>query len=225
MAKIYFDPVVIVTFQRLYGVTAFMEAIDTAIPTLEASENDYLERLAQQEGWDFEDYAVEKVELDTKFRSWVPMCATYSIVILLHSLVENQLLALAERLGKKAGAKMRVKQVAGRGVEQAALYLENVVAFPIKSDPVWSLLHDLQLLRNAIVHRGGYRVDSPEHQKPIDDLIRRCPQKLELRGDGMHEQIWISMNLCREFAQRIEDFFERTFKAAGLPNRHLQMDS
>ena len=78
MAKLHLDPLVLGTFQRLFGITAFLESIDTAIPTLEANENQYLERLASQEGWDYSEYAIEKLELDAKFRTWVPAFATYS---------------------------------------------------------------------------------------------------------------------------------------------------
>src|SRR5438034_2578116 len=130
MATIHFDHLVLETFQRLFGVTAFLDAIDTAIPMLEANENQYLEHLAVQEGWDHFDHGIEKVELNAKFRTWVPRFATYSIIILLHSILETQLFSFAERLGKKRDAKLRVKQLAGRGLEQAALYLESVVSFP-----------------------------------------------------------------------------------------------
>jgi hypothetical protein len=152
MHKIYFEPLVIGTFQRLFGVTAFLEAIDKAIPMLEANENQYLERLSAQEEWKYDDYAIEKIELDAKFRTWVPTLATYSVVNLLHSVIETQLLGFAERLGQKRDAKLRVKQLAGRGLEQSALYLECVVTFPVRADPAWPLLQDLQLLRNIIVH-------------------------------------------------------------------------
>lgn len=84
----------------------------------------------------------------------------------------------------------------------------------------------MQTLRNLIVHRGGKRGELPEHQKPVDELVRRYPTTLALqKADGFHEQIWMSMNLCRDFAQNIDGFFERVFKASGLPNRHGQLDS
>ena len=222
MAIIHFDPLVIGTFQRLFGISAFLEAVDTATPTLEANENHHLERLAAQEGWDYSDYAIEKIELDAKFRTWVPTFAAYSVVILLHSIVENQLFAFADRLGKKQSAKLRVKQLAGRGLEQAAIYLECVVSISVKTDCAWPILQDLQLLRNVIVHRGGRRGDSPEQQKDVDGLIRRHSDKLQLqKADGVHAQIWVSMNLCRDFAREVEGFFERVFESAGLPNRHM----
>ena len=43
------------------------------------------------------------------------------------------------------------------------------------------------------------------------------------KAEGVGVQIWVSMNLCRDFAQNIEGFFERVFKASGLPNLHMQL--
>ena len=43
-------------------------------------------------------------------------------------------------------------------------------------------------------------------------------------ADGVQEQLWVSMNLCRDFREGINGFFERIFKATGLPNRHLQIE-
>jgi len=226
MPKIHFNTMVIGTFQRLFGIDAFLDAIDAAIPTLEAKENQDLEHLAVQEGWERSDYYIEKVDLDAKFRNWVPNYATYSIIILLYSVLETQLFAFAEHLGKKQNAKLRVKHLAGKGVEQAASYLEHVVPFPVKSDQVWPLLKDLQLLRNIVVHRGGNPGASKDDQKAVDGLIQKYPSKLALhKADGMHDQIWISMNLCRDFAREIDGFFVRIFRLAGLPNRSGQMDS
>jgi hypothetical protein len=50
--------------------------------------------------------------------------------------------------------------------------------------------------------------------------------KLRLeKADGFHQQIWVSMNLCQEFGQKLDEFIGRLFKASGLPNRHGQIDS
>ena len=68
--------------------------------------------------------------------------------------------------------------------------------------------------------------DAPDQQRAVEELIRRHPHTLQLqKTDAIHEQTWISMNLVRDFARETERFFERIFRSAGLPNRHLQMDS
>jgi hypothetical protein len=100
-----------------------------------------------------------------------------------------------------------------------------VLSIDVKTDPVWNQLKDLQKVRNIIAHRGGKRDGKGDKQDAVDGLLRRYPQLLEIRKRrGFQDQIWISMDLCHDFAETIDGFFERTFKAAGLPNRHMQFD-
>jgi len=147
------------------------------------------------------------------------------VIILLYSIIETQLFAFAEHLGRKHGSKLRVNDMAGQGMERSALYLERVLSVPVKTDPAWRQIQDLQSLRNIIVHRGGKSGESPDQQVKVEELIKRYPKALQLqKADGVHELMWISMHLCRDFAQCIDGFFERIFKAAGLPNRHMQLD-
>ena len=48
MAVIHFNPLVIETFARLLGASAFLETISEGIPTVEEKEHRYLEELAAQ---------------------------------------------------------------------------------------------------------------------------------------------------------------------------------
>jgi len=154
--------------------------------------------LLKRGGWERGEYAFESSILDQKFHAWIPTFAAYAATILLHSIVEVQLFAFAEHIGKKRGSKLRVKDMAGRGVEQSAIYLERVLLIDVKTDRAWGRLSDLQSLRNIIVHRGGKRGESYEHQKAVDELVRKYPEALELRkADGFHEQICMSMDLSR----------------------------
>jgi hypothetical protein len=217
---------VIETFARLDGALAFLETMNDGIPAAEEKAHRYLEQFAEEGDWEYGEYAMEVQILNQKFHTWIPTFAGYAATILLHSILEVQLFAFAEHIGKKRGSKLRVKDMAGRGVEQSSIYLERVLSIPVKTDPAWDHLKDLQSLRNIIVHRGGRHGESQEHQKAVDELLKKYPQKLELRkADGFHEQIWMSMYLCRDFAQSIDGFFDRVFKASGLPNRHMQLDS
>jgi hypothetical protein len=223
---LYLVPFVIETFARLRGALAFLETMNDGIPTVEEKESRYLEQLAAEGGWEHGEYAAERDVLNDKFHTWVPTFAAYSVTILLYSIVETQLDAFAGHMGKRLGSKLQVRDMAGKGVDRSARYLERVLSIDVKTDPAWSRLKDLQSLRNIMVHRGGKRGESKEQQDTVDELVRRYPQALELRkADGFHEQIWMSMNLCRDFAQDIDGFFDRAFKASGLPNRHMQLES
>lgn len=219
------NPLVIETFARLHGAIAFLDTLDDAIPIVQERELTYLSQLAREGGWEPEEYAAEKLILNHKFRNSIPTVAAYSAIILLYSIVETQMDGFAEHIGQKQASKLRVNDMAGHGVERSALYLKLVLSIDVKTDPVWSQLKDLQKVRNIIAHRGGKCGERRIQQDTVDDLLRRYPHVLEIRKRrGFQDELWISMDLCRDFAETIDGFFERTFKAAGLPNRHMQLD-
>ena len=226
--KICFNPLVMETFDRLRGVQSLLNTMNEGIPVLRERQNNDLEQTAAAEGWEYGQFAAERDDLNYQFHAWIPTFAAYSVTILLHSLVETQLYAFAEYMGKQRGSKLRVSDEPGRGVGQAVKYLQHVLSIDVTRDPDWSCLRDLQLLRNIIVHRGGKPGESVKHRKTVDDLVVKYEAHgLSLRRAdgflGIQEQIWIPMALCREFGQKIGDFLDRTFTANGLPNRHMQL--
>jgi hypothetical protein len=176
--------------------------MNDGIPTVEEKEHRFLEQLAAEGDWEYGEYAAERAVLNDKFHTWIPTFAAYSAAVLIHSIVETQLEAFATHMGKKRGSKLRVEDMAGKGVDRSANYLKGGLSIDVKTDPAWSRLKDLQSLRNIIVHRGGKPGES-ENRKRADELLSRYPKALEIRkADGFHEQIWVSMNLCRDFVQK-----------------------
>jgi hypothetical protein len=191
------------------------------IPEVEQQERQVLKKMAAEHGWDFGDYDVERQILDEKFGRWIPTLASYAVVILLYSVVETQLNALAERVGVMHNSRFRLKDVAGRGIERAALYLKRAAALEIKDDSAWPHLLNLQALRNVIAHSGGRVVGLDGNQKR--SLTAAYPGDLHFQEHGeTRQEIRISMILCRTLAQHTEEFFERIFKAAGLQEKGVQ---
>ena len=89
-------------------------------------------------------------------------------------------------------------------------------------------MRNLQDLRNAIVHRGGKRGTSPDQQKVMERLLTAYPGSLSFPDsprDSLYGEVWISMNLCRQFAREVEGFFNRLFRAVGLPDKGEQFGS
>lgn len=221
MAKIRIDFLVAETFERLFGTTAFMEAVDKAIPQVERQERQALKEVAEKQHWDFGDYDVERQVLDESFGRWIPTLAAYSVVILLYSTFEAELNAFAERVGGLRGSNFVLNDTTGRGIERAALYLNRVAALAVKEDPAWPHLCNLQTLRNVIAHRGGRWIGREAER---GQLLAAYPGNLRFPdGRGTRPEMWISMNLCRAFAQQIEDFFKRMFKMVGLPDKGVQI--
>ena len=109
--KFQFDYLVLETFQRLSGIKAFLEVLDKVVPEIEWLEREELRRLAEEQGWDVGDYQAKGQVLDEKFRHWVQRFGPFSIIVLLCSAVETQLLACADRLGRDRNSTFRVKDI------------------------------------------------------------------------------------------------------------------
>src|SRR5437870_5172340 len=98
---IHFDYLVLETFDRLFGVTAFLEVVDKAIPEMEWREQEALKQMAERENWEYSEYDGQRQVLDEKFRHWIPRFAGYSVIVLLQSIVETQFLTCSQRVGTK----------------------------------------------------------------------------------------------------------------------------
>ena len=213
------------TFDRLMATIHFLEVLDKAIPDAERQDQEALRRLAEEQQWDFGDYSGERQIIEGNHR-WLPRFAAYSVVILLYSIVETQLLAVAERVGTNQGSTFRVTDIRGRGIEQTVLYLKRAEIFDVKKDPAWKMVHDLQKLRNIIVHRGGRQGASHEQQKVqevqrLDSTYRGLSLRTSL--DGPQGELWISMDLCRDFTHEIQEFFKRLFGECGLSIKGVEV--
>lgn len=96
----------------------------------------------------------------------------------------------------------------------------------LRNELGWEHLRNLQDLRNAIVHRGGKRGTSPDHQKTMDRLLEAYPGRVIFPAGkySIYGQVWLSMKLCRQFAQEVERFFKRLFTSLGLPGKGMSLD-
>ena len=152
----------------------------------------------------------------------MPRLSAYSIIVLLQSLLETQLFACAEWVGRRDSTVFRPRDFLGsrRGtMDVAVLFLRKAPGVDVTSDPVWSRLKDLQQLRDIIVHRSGTRGEAEEHQKTFDRLIQQYAPRLSVAegADWLHGEIWVSLILCRDFAKDLGAFFARTLKVIGVP--------
>jgi hypothetical protein len=137
MATFHFDPVVTATSQRLYGLNALVELVYRATPGVELQERDALKQLAEHEGWDYSDYSMEDQCLDVKFRYWLPKLAAYSIIILLSSVVETQLLAFARRVGQREKSAFDPNDLKGSVLNRVRVYVKKVSNVDLAQNERW----------------------------------------------------------------------------------------
>jgi len=219
MVKIQWNPLVTETAQRLYGLSALIEMIGRATPDVELQERDALKQLAEQENWDFSDYNVEDQFLDVKFGYWLPKLAHYSVIILLSSLVETQLLAYARNVGQRQKCAFDPNDLNGSVLEKAALYINKVSGLQLTQNARWQLLKDLQELRNIIVHRAGKPPEDKGKRSQLEQIVKRyrisiLENPYAIAADS---QLDISIYTCKSFAREIEAFFKGHFRDDGLP--------
>lgn len=215
---------VVETFERLAGVRALIDHADKSIPEMERQTKEALKRLAEDQGWEFGEYSVERDLLDDKYWHWVPRYSGYSAVILLYSIVETALRACAERVGKERASAFGVSDMKGNGLDPSVRYIERVTGIDAKKDSAWPHLQDMQALRNILVHRGGRRSTSAAHQNEFDGLVDRCEGLSKASRLGADDEFWVALRLCREFVGQVEDFFKRLFKGLNWPETGVSVN-
>jgi hypothetical protein len=138
---------------------------------------------------------------------------------LLHTIVETQLIALANRLRERGKLSLHVNEIEGDPIERTKLYLKKVVNLNITSDSAWAELRDLAKLRNIIVHRRGLVGPNEENRKTVRMLVEKYSGHLSISGptDSSESELEVSSELCRQFIDIIDGFFNRMFQAAGFP--------
>ena len=212
---VHLDSLTITTAARLAGVKALLHLLSDAMPEFDKRENDELLQLARDLNFEAEEYFMERQILDDKFRVWLPRYAAYSIVLLLHAILEVQLSACARHAAKHVNSDFP-QEGQGSGVRAAATYLAELNVYDATGDDEWGLVEDLCSLRNVIAHRAGTKGHSKRHQKVAARLSAKYGRDLEFPDPdkGWPQEAWISLPLCGRYADAIEALLERVVAAA-----------
>jgi hypothetical protein len=216
------DTLVLETFGRLAGIRAFLELLDCALPEFEWSDNEALKQRAEGEDWEFADFDAERQVLNDRFRFWVPRFTAFSVVSLLYTVLETQLVASARRACAQTQASFDPAKGRGSAIDIAALWLARLDVYDVRHDPAWQKICDLCDLRHLIVHRAGTKGESDKHRRTAQRLAREYTGRVVFPdGDwSWYGEVWISIHLCREFIETVETFFDRLFDALHLPVRY-----
>jgi len=216
------DPLVAQTFGRLAGIRAFLDLLDRALPDYEWSDNEALKQRAEDEKWESVDFDVERHGLDERFQFWLPRYAAYSVVSLLYTVLETQLLASAKLASSQTKPQFQLEDIRGTGINAAALYLAGLGVYDVRQDTAWKGICDLRDLRHLIVHRAGTKGESDKHRETAQRLASAYPSRVVFpdRDWSWYGEVWISIQLSRDFVEIVESFFDRVFDALRLPPRY-----
>jgi len=213
MTRIRWENVVIDTLGWIWGIRNYVEMIRSSLPNAECREQEALKALVKEFDWDFESYSLEESEIRSKFDYWIPRVISYSIITMLHSVVEAQLRNLANRLGKIHNKTLKPNEITGDAIDRSKTYLVKVIGLPVNENPVWPVLRDMADIRHIIVHDQGVIGDDTKRLDHIKGLKRRYPKDLSEHAGELH----VSIHLCEYFLDKVEEFFRDLFKQGGLP--------
>ncbi len=177
-------------------------------------ENNELLRLAQDLNFDASEYFMERQILDDKFQVWLPRYAAYSIILLLHTVLEVQLSACARYAAKRANADFPQKKK-GSGVRAAVNYLADLNVHDATRDDEWTLVEDLCKLRNIIAHRAGTKGHAKKHQRVATELAAKHGNDLTFPDPNKDwpQEAWVSLPFCNRCADAVEALLEKVVAA------------
>lgn len=124
--------------------------------------------------WFSEDY----VKIDDLFAQ----ISINAFLIMLYSYIESGLNSLcdAERHDRKID--IRYKDMKGKGIEQAKIYLEKVIRLNLKTeDNPWKEIRALNKIRNAIVHEEGSGTEEIANDERIKASVKKGFIDIEIR--------------------------------------------
>ena len=211
---IHLDSLTITTTARLAGVKALIHLLQEAMPEFEKRENDELLRLARELNFEAGEYFMERQILDQKFQVWLPRFAAYSIIILLHTILEVQLSACARHVAKRTNSNFP-QAGKGSGFRASATYLADTNVYDAMGDDAWTTLEDLCNLRHIIAHRAGSKGHSKRHLKVAEKLATKYSSDLKFPDPDKDwpREAWISLPLWNRYADSVEAFLEKVVVA------------
>lgn len=213
--KIDFDLLKIESAERLAAVRALLQLLEEAVPEYEDRERTSLRALAARQNLDFDEYDIERQNVDNRFRFWLPRFAAYSVLTLLYSVLEVQLHGCARRAQTSLKSPFGPEDIKGRGIEATATYLTKSNVSNVKNDKAWLMLKDLRDLRNLIAHQAG--TSSKKDEEKVKRLLTKYKEDLEVEttSKGSRNEVLISMDLCRRFTSEVEAFLGRLLSSVN----------
>ena len=137
-----------------------------------------------------------------------------SFYISLFSFLEKELFKICKKLESKNTHKIKVKHLAGNGIEKYSLFLSSLYDFEISQFNAWNEIKKHQKIRNYIVHNDGNYIDA---RNPLYQAASSlgCISKItrDIHASELFE-INILGGTCSRLINCIEDFFDELFTKA-----------
>jgi hypothetical protein len=133
----------------------------------------------------------------------------YSCIVMLYITVERELRRLTDNLQVQKKQKLKVKELRGSCLEQTNKFLAVFYDFEISQCPQYQALHDLQKIRNCIVHCQGDLALCNDQER--DYLVKL---KGKYKGLFAHPKSHVDMKRAciKDFLIKAAEFFIWVFQ-------------
>lgn len=127
-----------------------------------------------------------------------------SLIITIYNFLEDQLNQLCAIISESIISKIKLKDLHGRGIERAFLYLSKVANFDLsRMGREMPYIKNVNVLRNQIVHSGSHLPEKAEHK-----LNKFVSQNSNLSGSP-GGPVSLSSEFISEFIEILVDLFDR----------------
>ncbi len=139
----------------------------------------------------------------------------YSFIVLLHLVVENQIVQFCDELKEQRDLPLRSTEMSGDAIKRSKAYLQKVARI---SNLNWTPVEDLSKVRNCIVHAFG-KVELSRDESHL--------RQIASRGNGLSITSWnigweeggvlsLTSEYCASAVRDATTFFEEMFEASGF---------
>ena len=127
-----------------------------------------------------------------------------SLIITIYNFLESELNQLCGIIAESIDSKIRLKDLHGKGINRALLYLSKVAEFEMsKMGGELSYIKKVSLLRNQIVHNGGVLPEKADHELNIF-----VTQNINLSGQP-EDSVSLSSEFIGELIEKLICFFSK----------------
>jgi hypothetical protein len=134
-----------------------------------------------------------------------------SFLIALYSLFENQLELYCGTLKDFERISLSLCDLSGSKIEKAKKYIHKVAGYPVVSKELWDEIMDFALLRNCIVHNGGFINKKLSKETQLRTILRKY-QEISLEHDRILPNEEYCKRMLTSCRQLLEDLYNESLK-------------
>ena len=170
--------------------------------TLKEKEADLIQKWKdlkkEDDSFDYESYLIDcNYEIEQQFGFFYA-----SFIMVIFSFLEDKLDEICTISSIRHGFKIKLKDIRGRGIRRAKLFMKKVCDFTLPNEKLWEELEGIRLIRNCLVHSGGETND----EQVINYARKMGKIKIEENPNTKVKAVRVSKDYCSYATDTIENY-------------------